>query len=73
MIDDSWQGSVQFWELLFGTWLAYIFLVIMWERALRQLSLPFTRPRPVRPPSLSIRGASRRVAGMPPPYPAPAA
>jgi hypothetical protein len=35
MIDDAWQGNVQFFELVFGTWLAYAFLVIMWERALR--------------------------------------
>ena len=35
-IDDAWQGSVQFWELLFGTWLTYIFLVLMWEKVLRQ-------------------------------------
>jgi len=36
MIDDAWQGTVQFWELLFGTWLVYIFLVLMWEKVLRQ-------------------------------------
>ena len=36
MIDDAWQGSVQFWELLFGTWLVYGFLVVLWERALRE-------------------------------------
>lgn len=36
MIDDAWQGSVQFWELLFGTWLVYIFLVLLWEKLLRQ-------------------------------------
>ena len=35
-IDDAWQGSVQFWELVFGTWLVYIFLVLMWERVLRE-------------------------------------
>ncbi len=36
MINDAWQGSVQFWELVFGTWLVYIFLVVMWERLLRE-------------------------------------
>lgn len=36
MIDDAWAGSVQFWELLFGTWLVYGFLVLMWEKLLRQ-------------------------------------
>src|SRR3989304_8818910 len=32
MIDKSWQGKVQFYELAFGTWIAYLFLVFMWER-----------------------------------------
>ncbi|MCK6371169.1 MAG: hypothetical protein L6Q83_07560, partial [Gammaproteobacteria bacterium] len=36
MIDDAWQGAVQFWELLFGTWLVYVFLVLLFEKALRQ-------------------------------------
>lgn len=36
MIDAAWQGKVQFYELVFGTWLIYIFLVLMWERVLRQ-------------------------------------
>ena len=35
MIDTAWQGTVQFYELVFGTWLAYIFLVLMWERVLK--------------------------------------
>ncbi len=35
-IDDAWQGTVQFWELVFGTWLTYIFLVLLWEKVLRQ-------------------------------------
>jgi hypothetical protein len=35
MIDPSWAGSVQFYELVFGTWLAYVFLALMWDRALR--------------------------------------
>ena len=32
MIDPSWEGKVQFYELAFGTWIAYLFLVLMWER-----------------------------------------
>jgi hypothetical protein len=36
MISDTWQGTVQFWELVFGTWLVYGFLVLMWERVLRE-------------------------------------
>ena len=35
MIDPAWEGAVQFYELVFGTWLAYLFLVLIWERALR--------------------------------------
>ncbi|MBM4195910.1 MAG: hypothetical protein FJ197_02245 [Gammaproteobacteria bacterium] len=35
-IDDAWQGAVQFWELIFGTWLVYGFLVLLWEKALRE-------------------------------------
>ena len=35
MIDSAWEGKVQFYELVFGTWLAYAFLVLMWERALK--------------------------------------
>jgi hypothetical protein len=35
MIDPAWEGTVQFYELVFGTWLAYGFLTLMWERALR--------------------------------------
>ena len=35
MIDSAWEGSVQFFELVFGTWLAYIFLVFAWEKILR--------------------------------------
>jgi hypothetical protein len=35
-MNDAWQGSVQFWELVFGTWLVYGFLVLMWERVLRE-------------------------------------
>lgn len=36
MIDDAWRGDLQFWELMFGSWPAYIFLVVMWERVLRE-------------------------------------
>lgn len=36
MIDDAWQGSVQFWELLFGTWTVYAFLVVLFEKLLRE-------------------------------------
>ncbi len=35
IIDPAWEGTVQFYELVFGTWLAYGFLVIMWIRVLR--------------------------------------
>jgi hypothetical protein len=35
MINDAWQGDVQFFELVFGTWLAYAFLVLMWSKLLR--------------------------------------
>ncbi len=33
-IDPAWQGEVAFYELVFGTWLTYAFLVLMWERVL---------------------------------------
>ncbi|MFQ5634614.1 MAG: hypothetical protein ACE5G3_04695 [Gammaproteobacteria bacterium] len=36
MIDPGWEGTVQFYELVFGTWLIYGFLVLMWERVLRE-------------------------------------
>jgi hypothetical protein len=35
VIDPAWAGKVEFYELLFGTWIAYAFLVLMWERVLR--------------------------------------
>ena len=35
MIDPSWQGKVAFYELVFGTWLAYAFLVLVWEKVLK--------------------------------------
>jgi hypothetical protein len=34
-IEPEWAGKVQFYELLFGTWLVYIFLVAMWRYVLR--------------------------------------
>jgi len=34
LIDPNWEGNVQFYELVFGTWLTYGFLVLMWERIL---------------------------------------
>lgn len=36
MINPQWEGAVQFYELLYGTWLAYIFLIIAFEKILRQ-------------------------------------
>jgi hypothetical protein len=35
MINPEWEGTVQFYELVFGTWPAYGFLALMWERFLR--------------------------------------
>jgi hypothetical protein len=35
IIDPAWEGTVQFYELVFGTWLAYGFLTLMWERGLK--------------------------------------
>jgi hypothetical protein len=35
MIDPAWQGKVNFYELVFGTWLTYGFLVLLWTRILR--------------------------------------
>eukprot|EP00899_Mesostigma_viride_P015260 jgi/Mesvir1/23735/Mv18676-RA.1 len=32
--DPAWQGRVQFYELVFGSWLAYAFLVLMWQLGL---------------------------------------
>jgi hypothetical protein len=34
-IDPAWAGKVQFYELVYGTWTAYIFLVLLWEKLLR--------------------------------------
>ena len=35
IIDPAWEGAVQFYELLYGTWLSYIFLVFLWGQMLR--------------------------------------
>ncbi len=35
-IEDAWAGKVDFWELLFGTWTVYVFLVVWFERVLRR-------------------------------------
>jgi hypothetical protein len=32
MIDKNWEGYRQFYELAFGTWIAYFFLVFIWKR-----------------------------------------
>ena len=36
MIDPRWEGKVEFYELAFGTWIAYLFLVFMWKRLFRK-------------------------------------
>ena len=33
--DAAWGGPIRFYELIFGTWLAYAVLVLMWEKLLR--------------------------------------
>jgi len=35
MIDKSWEGTVQFYELAFGTWIAYLFLLFIWKRVFK--------------------------------------
>jgi hypothetical protein len=35
MIDKSWEGFRQFYELAFGTWIAYLFLLFLWKRLLK--------------------------------------
>lgn len=35
-IDPAWAGKVQFYELVFGTWAAYAFLVLLWEKILKE-------------------------------------
>lgn len=34
-INPAWAGKVQFYELVFGMWMAYAFLVLLWEKILR--------------------------------------
>ena len=34
--DLTWQGPIAFHELLFGCWLVYITLVLVWERLLKE-------------------------------------
>lgn len=36
VIDPAWQGKVEFYELMYGTWLSYIFIVLMFEKAYSQ-------------------------------------
>ncbi len=33
--DPDWGGPIAFHEMLFGTWIAYAVLVVLWERLLR--------------------------------------
>ena len=35
-LDPAWTGKVEFWELVFGTWTSYAFLVLMWQKLLRE-------------------------------------
>ena len=35
MIDKSCEGTVQFYELAFGTWIAYLFLLFIWKRVFK--------------------------------------
>jgi hypothetical protein len=35
-IEPAWQGRVEFWELVFGTWTSYAFLVLWWQRVLKE-------------------------------------
>ena len=39
-IDPAWQGQVEFYELVYGTWLSYIFLVLMFEKVLGEKLSP---------------------------------
>jgi hypothetical protein len=34
-VDPAWAGKVQFYELVWGTWISYAFIVLLWERLLR--------------------------------------
>lgn len=36
VIDPAWQGKVEFYELVYGTWLSYLFLCLLFEKALKQ-------------------------------------
>lgn len=35
-LEEAWMGKVQFYELLFGTWTVYAFLVWMWQSVLKE-------------------------------------
>jgi len=35
-LEEAWAGKVQFYELLFGTWTVYAFLVWMWQSVLKE-------------------------------------
>lgn len=35
-IEPGWAGKVQFYELLFGTWTVYAFLVWLWQSVLKE-------------------------------------
>jgi len=35
-LEDAWQGKVQFYELIFGTWTVYVFLVWFWQSLLKE-------------------------------------
>ncbi len=35
MIDPRWIGRVTFYELIFGTFLSYFFLILIWEKLLK--------------------------------------
>lgn len=32
MVDESWEGQRQFYELAFGSWIVYLFLLLLWKR-----------------------------------------
>ena len=60
-IDPAWAGKVQFYELVFGLWTAYIFLVLLWEKVLK-VPLPEWRVAPRSwQPSVRLR-ISRRYS-----------
>lgn len=35
-LEDAWLGKVEFYELIFGSWTVYAFLVWMWQRLLKE-------------------------------------